>query len=125
VKKLLKLNMIILILLLTGFNSICEGARRIGTFGDSITTGQNNTITIDNITYENLGSYRYRLINLLQIAGYEFDMVGLWGKEAGEQMGFLPGEETRFNDNNWMLADQFDFDHCLHALAIHTATLLC
>lgn len=82
---------------------------RIGTFGDSITSGIGFNLVTCGLAYTDLGGYRYFLTTMLEKGNLPHDMVGLWGADYGE--AWFIGEESRFNDNNWMMSDMLDMDH--------------
>jgi hypothetical protein len=111
-KKIIKLKTIILSILFVIFlttDVAGDSPIRIGTFGDSITKGAGFNLATCGRTYNNLGSYRYYLIPMLEKANIPHDMVGLWGAEDGDS--WIIGEEALINDNNWMMSDILDMDH--------------
>ncbi len=105
-----KIFLISILLLLSTFSSAYSSIR-IGTFGDSITMGAGFHLTIDDVEYSNLGSYRYFLIDYFETGGFDVDMVGLWGKEQGYAEYWEIGAEAFKWDINHQLNEVMDMDH--------------
>jgi lysophospholipase L1-like esterase len=83
---------------------------RVGGIGDSITLGTGyRLVTCGQTIAGAVGSYRFFLQKFLAKSGVAVDMVGIWGREDGDAQ--VIGEETRWNDNNWLAQDLYDTDH--------------